>query len=96
MSEQVKDRFQIIGGSHLSGEVSVSGAKNSILKLMAVSLMAAGKYRLGNVPAIADVTMMGELLESLGCKVIHDERKSELQIEPFGDYGGKSFGLKGL
>lgn len=81
MSEQLKDRFQIIGGSHLSGEVSVSGAKNSILKLMAVSLMAAGKYRLGNVPAIADVTMMGELLESLGCKVIHDERKSELQIE---------------
>jgi UDP-N-acetylglucosamine 1-carboxyvinyltransferase len=81
MSEQVKDRFQIIGGSHLTGEVSISGAKNSILKLMAVSLMAAGKYRLGNVPAIADVTMMGELLESLGCKVIHDESKSELFIE---------------
>jgi len=81
MSEQVKDRFQIIGGSHLTGEVSISGAKNSILKLMAVSLMAAGKYRLGNVPAIADVTMMGELLESLGCQVIHDESKSELLIE---------------
>ena len=81
MSEQSKDRFQIIGGSHLTGEVSISGAKNSILKLMAVSLMAAGKYRLGNVPAIADVTMMGELLESLGCKVIHDESKSELLIE---------------
>jgi UDP-N-acetylglucosamine 1-carboxyvinyltransferase len=81
MSEQLKDRFQIIGGSHLTGEVSISGAKNSILKLMAVSLMAAGKYRLGNVPAIADVTMMGELLESLGCKVIHDESKSELLIE---------------
>ena len=81
MSEQLKDRFQIIGGSHLTGEVSISGAKNSILKLMAVSLMAAGKYCLGNVPAIADVTMMGELLESLGCKVIHDESKSELLIE---------------
>jgi UDP-N-acetylglucosamine 1-carboxyvinyltransferase len=81
MSEQLKDRFQIIGGSHLTGEVSISGAKNSILKLMAVSLMAAGKYRLDNVPAIADVTMMGELLESLGCKVMHDENKSELLIE---------------
>lgn len=81
MPEQVKDRFQIIGGSHLLGEVSVSGAKNSILKLMAVSLMAAGKYRLSNVPAIADVTMMGELLESLGCKITHDESKSELLIE---------------
>jgi len=81
MSKQVKDRFQIIGGSHLTGEVSISGAKNSILKLMAVSLMAAGKYRLGNVPAIADVTMMGELLKSLGCKVIHDKSRSELLIE---------------
>jgi UDP-N-acetylglucosamine 1-carboxyvinyltransferase len=80
MAEQSKDRFQIIGGSHLTGEVSISGAKNSILKLMAVSLMAPGKYRLKNVPSIADVTMMGELLVSLGCKVTHNDSKSELEL----------------
>lgn len=81
MSQPALDRFQIVGGTPLIGEVSVSGAKNSILKLMAVALMAPGKYRLGNVPAIADVTMMGELLESLGCKVLHDETLSRLEIE---------------
>lgn len=81
MSQPALDRFQIVGGAPLIGEVSVSGAKNSILKLMAVALMAPGKYRLGNVPAIADVTMMSELLESLGCKVVHDETNSRLELE---------------
>ena len=81
MSQPALDRFQIVGGAPLIGEVSVSGAKNSILKLMAVALMAPGRYRLGNVPAIADVTMMSELLESLGCKVVHDETSSRLEIE---------------
>ena len=81
MSQPALDRFQIVGGTPLIGEVSVSGAKNSILKLMAVALMAPGKYRLGNVPAIADVTMMSELLESLGCKVVHDESNSRLEID---------------
>ncbi len=81
MSQPALDRFQIVGGTPLIGEVSVSGAKNSILKLMAVALMAPGKYRLGNVPAIADVTMMSELLESLGCRVVHDESNSRLEID---------------
>lgn len=80
MSEQELDRFQIVGGSSLNGEVSVSGAKNSILKLMAVTLMAPGTYRLRNVPEIADVTMMGELLESLGCRIQHRTENSELEI----------------
>ena len=64
------DRFRIVGGSSLVGDVKVSGAKNSILKLMAVSLMAPGTYILSNVPQIADVTMMGELLVTLVAKSI--------------------------
>ncbi|MFM8446095.1 MAG: UDP-N-acetylglucosamine 1-carboxyvinyltransferase [Actinomycetota bacterium] len=80
MSEAVLDRFQIVGGSSLNGDVSISGAKNSILKLMAVTLMAPGKYKLQNVPDIADVTMMGELLVSLGCQVKHDTLKCEVEI----------------
>lgn len=47
---------------------------------MAVSLMAPGKYNLANVPDIADVTMMGELLISLGCKIEHDVKTSKLTI----------------
>lgn len=80
MSEATLDRFQIVGGSSLSGDVSISGAKNSILKLMAVTLMAPGKYTLQNVPDIADVMMMGELLVSLGCEVKRDVERSELAI----------------
>jgi len=80
LSEAVLDRFQIVGGSSLNGDVSISGAKNSILKLMAVTLMAPGEYKLQNVPDIADVTMMGELLVSLGCQVKHDTLKCEVEI----------------
>jgi len=81
MIERGKDRFRIVGGASLVGDVTVSGAKNSILKLMAVSLMAPGKYNLANVPDIADVTMMGELLISLGCKVEHNVKTSKLAID---------------
>lgn len=80
MSVIERDRFKVVGGARLVGEVSISGAKNSILKLMAVTLMAPGKYQLRNVPEIADVTMMGQLLESLGCQVRHDATNSLLEI----------------
>ena len=52
--------------SMLSGEVLVPGAKNSVLKLMAATLLAEGEFRLTNVPDIADVRTMCELLEALG------------------------------
>ena len=50
----------------LSGNVQVPGAKNSVLKLMAATLLAEGEYVLTNVPAIADVTTMSDLLNALG------------------------------
>jgi len=65
------DRFRVIGGTQLRGEVSVSGAKNSVLKLMAASLLAVGKTTIKNVPDIADVEIMADLLTRLGCTVTH-------------------------
>jgi UDP-N-acetylglucosamine 1-carboxyvinyltransferase len=53
----------------LAGEVVVPGAKNSVLKLMTASLMADGVYEITNVPSIADVEIMGNLLEAIGVKV---------------------------
>lgn len=50
----------------LSGNVQVPGAKNSVLKLMAATLLAEGEYVLTNVPAIADVDTMSDLLGALG------------------------------
>ena len=67
------DRFLVSGGARLAGEVSVSGAKNSVLKLMAASLLAEGTTVLTNVPDILDVTIMGEVLRRLGCSVERGE-----------------------
>lgn len=50
----------------LNGDVFVPGAKNSVLKLMATTLLADGVTTLTNVPDIADVTIMGDLLASIG------------------------------
>jgi UDP-N-acetylglucosamine 1-carboxyvinyltransferase len=68
----IDDRFRIHGGARLVGEVYVGGAKNSVLKLMAASLLAVGKSTIANVPAIADVEIMSDLLRRLGCTVTHE------------------------
>jgi len=53
----------------LSGSVTVGGAKNSVLKLMAATALAEGRYVLRNVPDIADVSWMCQLLTSMGMTV---------------------------
>ena len=63
------ERFRVAGGARLVGEVAVSGAKNSVLKLMAAALLAEGTTTLRNVPRIVDVDIMSELLRRLGCAV---------------------------
>lgn len=50
----------------LQGTIDVPGAKNSVLKLMASTILADGVYELSNVPAIVDVTIMAELLAAIG------------------------------
>jgi UDP-N-acetylglucosamine 1-carboxyvinyltransferase len=69
MFEELGDRFVVRPGGPLSGSVRVGGAKNSVLKLMAATLLTEGDYRLGNVPHIADVETMSDLLISMGVDV---------------------------
>jgi UDP-N-acetylglucosamine 1-carboxyvinyltransferase len=64
--------FRIHHGARLAGQVRLPGAKNSVLKLMAASLLAEGTSTLTNVPDIADVGVMGQLLTWLGCTVHQD------------------------
>jgi UDP-N-acetylglucosamine 1-carboxyvinyltransferase len=59
----------IDGGNRLQGQVQISGAKNSALKLMAASLLSRGQTALHNVPRISDVFTMIEVLERLGATV---------------------------
>src|SRR6266508_3643163 len=49
------DLIRVVGGARLDGEVSVVGAKNSALKLMAAALLAPGRTTLTNVPRITDM-----------------------------------------
>ena len=72
--------LRVHGGARLAGEVSITGAKNSALKLMAICLLAPGKSRISNVPEILDVTIMGELLERLGCHVEIDGHQVSIDV----------------
>ncbi|MFB9694835.1 UDP-N-acetylglucosamine 1-carboxyvinyltransferase [Amorphoplanes digitatis] len=63
------DVIRVKGGVRLSGDVTVGGAKNSALKLMAVALLAEGRSVVTNVPHITDVAIMAEVLRRLGCDV---------------------------
>jgi UDP-N-acetylglucosamine 1-carboxyvinyltransferase len=73
-------RFRVTGGARLAGEVRVTGAKNSVLKLMAAALLAPGTTTLGEVPDIVDVAIMSELLRRLGCDVQRDRSAASLAI----------------
>jgi UDP-N-acetylglucosamine 1-carboxyvinyltransferase len=63
------DAFLVRGGRPLSGTVRVGGAKNSALKLFAAALLAPGASVLSNVPSIADIRAMAQVLEHLGVTV---------------------------
>ena len=60
------DRVLVRPNGPLTGEVAISGAKNSALLLMAATLLAPGEHVLTNVPRIADVATMVELLGAIG------------------------------
>ncbi|QFQ01833.1 UDP-N-acetylglucosamine 1-carboxyvinyltransferase [Corynebacterium urogenitale] len=65
----MKESFLVHGGTRLQGAVKVTGAKNSVLKLMSAALLAPGRTTLTNCPEIADVPYMAEVLRGLGCDV---------------------------
>ncbi|MCX7382651.1 MAG: UDP-N-acetylglucosamine 1-carboxyvinyltransferase [Alphaproteobacteria bacterium] len=63
------DRFRIRGGRPLSGDITIGGAKNAALPLMAAGLLTAERLVLTNVPLLADITTMRLLLEQHGIAV---------------------------
>jgi UDP-N-acetylglucosamine 1-carboxyvinyltransferase len=62
------DVFQIQGPVRLSGRIEVNGSKNAALPIMAASILAPGRSSLAGIPHLADIAVLKELLESLGCK----------------------------
>ncbi|NTW29341.1 MAG: UDP-N-acetylglucosamine 1-carboxyvinyltransferase [Coriobacteriia bacterium] len=76
----------IRGGRPLRGEVRVEGAKNSALKLMAAALLAPGMSRITNVPQIADVDVMAEVLSGLGARVTRTDHAIEVDATEVSGY----------
>ena len=76
------------GGKELSGTIRVSGSKNAALPIMTASLLTGGDLELSNIPQLADVTIMRELLQSLGTKISLNKnpRSLKLATKTIGNY----------
>ncbi|HHI76771.1 MAG TPA: UDP-N-acetylglucosamine 1-carboxyvinyltransferase [Gammaproteobacteria bacterium] len=68
------DKLIINGGSTLSGEVRISGAKNAALPILAATLLAETPTTVGNIPHLHDITTTMELLAQMGVRLLVDEK----------------------
>ncbi|TDJ29580.1 MAG: UDP-N-acetylglucosamine 1-carboxyvinyltransferase [Gammaproteobacteria bacterium] len=81
------DRLEITGGERLSGEVRISGAKNSALPILAAALLAEEPVVLENVPHLNDVTTTLNLLRRMGVEIIcHDGVRLEIDAANISDF----------
>ena len=72
------DKLLIRGGNRLSGEITVSGAKNAALPILCAGLLTADTVQLSNVPNLQDVTTILRLLRQMGLQAEQD-RQSHAQ-----------------
>ncbi len=83
------DSLSIKGGVPLRGEVTISGAKNAVLPIMAATLLTREPCVIRRVPDLSDVKFMGQILESLGAEVVFEGdtlRVLAREITGVGDY----------
>ena len=71
------DRIAIVGGARREGEIPISGAKNSAIKLMAAALLTDECLTLTNMPRLADTRFLGKLLKRLGVTVEERDEDGE-------------------
>lgn len=75
------DKLLITGGKQLSGEIKISGSKNSGLPILAATLLADGPVFVRNLPHLNDITTMLALLRCMGVGVTIDENMS-VEVDP--------------
>ncbi len=80
-TEENQPILEIYGKSPLSGEVIISGAKNSALVIMAGALLCPQDCHLENVPSLADIEKMIQILESLGLKITRKGQTLEIDAK---------------
>lgn len=81
MIKNSDDKYIITGGTPLKGEVSIGGAKNAVLKLMAAAILAKGETLIHNVPDLTDVEIMLNVIEQLGTKTHYDKINKTVTID---------------
>lgn len=79
------DKIVIRGGNRLHGEVSISGAKNSVLPILSATLLTPEKCIIENVPNLRDVRTMVKILEHLGVKLNFENGRLEVEPGAFSD-----------
>jgi UDP-N-acetylglucosamine 1-carboxyvinyltransferase len=85
------DKIIVSGGNALKGIVKVEGAKNAVLPILAASLLASNKKTvLREVPHLADVSIIAEVLKSLNAKVEYDAANNEMIIDATGDLSSEA------
>src|SRR5438046_5520853 len=83
------DSLLIRGGVPLHGEVTISGAKNAVLPILAATLLTSEPCVIRRVPDLSDVKFMGQILSSLGASVKSDGDTLHVhaaKISSHGDY----------
>ncbi len=81
------DKLIITGGKPLSGELRISGAKNSALPILAATLLSTKPVRIGNIPHLHDITTTLELLGQMGVHLIVDEKMNiETDTNPVNNF----------
>ena len=69
------DKIEILGGKPLVGKISISGAKNAALPILAASLLTDSKLELSNIPKLSDINSMIRLLKSLNSHILNKSGK---------------------
>jgi UDP-N-acetylglucosamine 1-carboxyvinyltransferase len=80
--ENKMSRFIIQKGAPLKGRVRVSGAKNSVLPIIAASLLPDGQSVIEDIPYLNDVKIMCDLLKSLGAEIEFSDNNTKLKVKP--------------
>ncbi|ACA54294.1 UDP-N-acetylglucosamine 1-carboxyvinyltransferase [Clostridium botulinum] len=75
------DKIVVNGGSQLKGDVNISTAKNSVLPIIAGSILSGNKCVIDNAPMLEDVFVIGEILKSISAKVNIDEVNNRVIID---------------
>lgn len=81
MEKNIDEKFIVTGGTPLKGEVSIGGAKNAVLKLMAAAILAKGETLIHNVPDLTDVDIMLNVIQDLGTKTHYDKEYKTVTID---------------